>query len=131
MLRGISWFAPIYTGSNECVRCSRDKRTPKLYSTDNNMDPGPIPTQLQVNSQIIRISTFTLNMFTCLFQGLTQVEEMLISAVLHVTLPFTTWAVWLQRSYHQPIPVTAKNLLSAPPFTITYSLNVINSVRRP
>ena len=36
------------------------------------------------NSQIIRISTFTINMFTCLFQGLTQVAEMLISAVLPI-----------------------------------------------
>ena len=35
-------------GSTECVRCSRDKHTPKVYSTANNMHPGPIPTQLQV-----------------------------------------------------------------------------------
>ena len=40
----------LHPGSSECVRCGRDKRTPKLYSTGNNMDPGPIPTQLQVVS---------------------------------------------------------------------------------
>ncbi len=47
--------------SEECVRCSRDKRQPKLYSRENSMDPGPVPVKLQ---------------------GLTQVEEMLISAVM-------------------------------------------------
>ena len=32
--------------STECVRCSRDKHSPKLYSFSNNMDPGPIPPEL-------------------------------------------------------------------------------------
>ena len=41
-----------------CSRCSRDASEPKLYSKGNNMDPGPVPPALQ---------------------GLTQVEEMLIS----------------------------------------------------
>ena len=45
--------------SNECVRCTRDKK--KRFSRDNSMDPGAVPPQLQ---------------------GLTQVEEMLISAVM-------------------------------------------------
>ena len=45
--------------SNECARCLRDKK--KQYSRDNGMDPGPVPPELQ---------------------GLTQVEEMLISAVM-------------------------------------------------
>ncbi len=34
--------------STECLRCSRDKRTPKLYSSANNMDPGSVPPELQV-----------------------------------------------------------------------------------
>ncbi len=34
--------------STECLRCSRDKRTPKLYSLANNMDPGSVPSELQV-----------------------------------------------------------------------------------
>ncbi len=34
--------------STECLRCSRDKHTPKLYSIANNMDPGLVPPQLQV-----------------------------------------------------------------------------------
>ena len=36
--------------SMECSRCSRDTRIPKLYSPANNMDPGPVPPQLQVYS---------------------------------------------------------------------------------
>ena len=36
--------------SAECMRCSRDKHIPKLYSSMNNMDPGPVPQQLQVGS---------------------------------------------------------------------------------
>ena len=36
--------------STECVRCSHDKHSPKVYSATNNMDPGPIPPQLQVGS---------------------------------------------------------------------------------
>ena len=38
----------LHPGSTECVRCSRDRHTPKVYSTGNNMHPGPIPMQLQV-----------------------------------------------------------------------------------
>ena len=47
----------------ECTRCSRDKREPKLCSTGNGMDPGLVPLKLQ---------------------GLTQVEEMLISSVMPI-----------------------------------------------
>ena len=33
--------------SNECSRCARDAALPNLYSSDNNMDPGVVPSQLQ------------------------------------------------------------------------------------
>ena len=46
---------------SECSRWSRDKKSPKLHSVDNNMDPGDVPPELQ---------------------GLTQIEEMHISAVM-------------------------------------------------
>ena len=36
--------------STECVRCSHDKHSPKVYSAANSMDPGPKPPQLQVGS---------------------------------------------------------------------------------
>ena len=40
---------PPDSSDTECVRCSRDKRIPKLYSSMNNMDPGPVPPELQVS----------------------------------------------------------------------------------
>ena len=36
------------SNSTECARCSKDKHIPKLYSSANNMDPGTVPSQLQV-----------------------------------------------------------------------------------
>ena len=51
------------SGDSACSRCSRDKQEPKLYSAANNMDPGSVPPALQ---------------------GLTQVEEMLISPVMPI-----------------------------------------------
>ena len=43
-----------------CYRCKRDKKSPRKFSAENDMDPGIVPEQLR---------------------GLTQVEEMLISRV--------------------------------------------------
>ncbi|CAB4017850.1 Hypothetical predicted protein [Paramuricea clavata] len=43
-----------------CYRCKKDKKSPKKFSAENDMDPGIVPEQLS---------------------GLTQVEEMLISRV--------------------------------------------------
>ena len=42
----------------ECIRCKRDKEATKLFSRDNDMDPGTVPHQLQ---------------------NLTEIEEMLIA----------------------------------------------------
>ena len=36
-------------GVTECRRCNQDKHIPKLYSAANNMNPGTVPIQLQVN----------------------------------------------------------------------------------
>ena len=41
-----------------CQRCKKDNQCPKLFSSDNNMDPGSVPAELQ---------------------GLSQTEEMLIA----------------------------------------------------
>ena len=47
--------------SSECICCSKDQHIPKLFSSANNMDPGPIPPQLQVrDSYIVYIFTFVL-----------------------------------------------------------------------
>ena len=35
--------------TTECRRCNQDKWIPKLYSSANNMNPGPVPPQLQVS----------------------------------------------------------------------------------
>ena len=51
----------VSSSSGECSRCSRDKHQPKLYSHENYMNPGPMPAELQ---------------------DFTQVEELLISAVM-------------------------------------------------
>ena len=50
-----------HSKSNECLRCSRDKHIPKLYSSAN-MNPGPIPPQLQVSNigTCIHIGALTL-----------------------------------------------------------------------
>ena len=73
----------LHLGSAECLRCSRDKHIPKLYSSANNMDPGPIPSELQVGNNITVMSSYVTDMCSFL-QGLTQVEEMLISGVLPI-----------------------------------------------
>ena len=36
------------SNDTECVRFIRDKCIPKLYSSMNNMDPGPVPPELHV-----------------------------------------------------------------------------------
>ena len=38
----------LYSSSMECLQCSKYKHTPKLYSTANSIDPGSVPSQLQV-----------------------------------------------------------------------------------
>ena len=71
----------IVSGSVECVRCSKDHNTPKRFSVANNMDPGSVPSQLQVRFKII---VSKCSYYCCIIQNLTQVEEMLISAVMPV-----------------------------------------------
>ncbi|CAN0356062.1 unnamed protein product, partial [Ascophyllum nodosum] len=43
-----------------CKRCNGDKKNPKAFSADNDVDPGDVPQQLE---------------------GMTQVEQMLIAKV--------------------------------------------------
>jgi len=38
---------------NICSRCNNDKHVPKIYSADNNMDPGPVPMELTVSVTIV------------------------------------------------------------------------------
>ena len=51
-----------------CTRCKRDKGSPKKFSSENDMIPGPVPIALQ---------------------GLTEIEEMLIARVFPVMQVYT------------------------------------------
>ena len=44
----VTSFKQTQRGS-ECLRCALDNHNPKVYSTDNNMDPGPVPDVLTVS----------------------------------------------------------------------------------
>ena len=37
-----------------CQRCTRDTKSPKMYSAENDMDPGIVPAQLEWLTQIDR-----------------------------------------------------------------------------
>ncbi len=70
------------------------------------MVPGPVPPELY------RLVHTSINTYTCIgvlnsttfLQGLTQIEEMLISAVLPIMslYRFTSWAVRFQWACYQP-----------------------------
>ena len=39
----------ITPAGTECIRCNRDQQSPKAFSTENNMHPGPVPVELMVS----------------------------------------------------------------------------------
>ena len=50
-----------------CIRCHRDTHSPKAYSGENNMHPGPVPTEFEVGvacSRAARSSIHTTPPFT-------------------------------------------------------------------
>ena len=50
----IERFPSIYVDTTSiCKRCCNDKHVPKLYSADNNMDPGPVPPELTVSVDVM------------------------------------------------------------------------------
>ena len=70
-----------YTPSRcSCQRCKKVNKCPKLYSSDNNMDPGSVPAELQ---------------------RLSQTEEMLIARCCPImrTPMFSPWAHTSDDSY--------------------------------
>ena len=74
----------LHPGSSECVPCGRDKRTPKLYSTGNNMDPGQLKT-----------STFGLMYYNW--------SLLLSSAIYYVSCPSTLISGNVTVSTHTPL----------------------------
>ena len=70
-----------YTPSRcSCQRCKKVNQCPKLFSSDNNMDPGSVPAELQ---------------------GLSQTEEMLIARCCPIMRAptFSPWAHTSDDSY--------------------------------
>ena len=66
-----------YTPSRcSCQRCKKVNQCPKLFSSDNNMDPGSVPAELQ---------------------GLSQTEEMLIARCCPI-MRAPTFSPWAHRS---------------------------------
>ena len=53
-----------HSESNECLCCSRDNHIPKLYSSANNINPGPIPPQLQVSNTACTVKASVFWYFT-------------------------------------------------------------------
>ena len=46
----------LYPSITECMQGYRDKHIPKLYSSTNNMNPGPLPPQLKVSTCVCFIT---------------------------------------------------------------------------
>ena len=107
----------LYSSSTECIRCSRDKHVPQLYSAANNMDPGPVPSQLQVRKYIY-IFLYYFCQCTGINSGGRNVD--FSSSTHHVTLSASSWAVWLQQTCHQP--ASRRSLLVA--YLAQYSMTL-------
>ena len=67
----LCWYS-VYTAN-------RDKYSPKAYSLDNNMHPGPVPQELLVRFHNLNLPSVIL--ISAYLLGMTHVEEMLISVV--------------------------------------------------
>ena len=106
----------LHSQSTECQRCSRDKHAPKLLSSTNNMDPGPVPPQLQV-IHVCTMKSLLLHYLshTGFDSGRRDVD--FGSAASNVPLPSSSQAVWLQWTCHQPAP--RRCLLCSQPTTVT------------
>ena len=40
----------LHSSSTQCMHCHRDKHISQVYSAGNNMDPGPVPSELKVSN---------------------------------------------------------------------------------
>ena len=88
--------------SGECLSCSRDKHVPKLYSSENNMNPGPVPQQLQVNMLSSKYYSIMSMLFFYIAGFNTGGGNANISCFTNYDpLLSTTWTVWLQWTCHQ------------------------------
>jgi len=84
----------------ECLRCKRDKGNPKLYSQENDMDPGALPLELQC---------------------LTDIEEMLIARACPIMSVYCKHGG--QRGYRGQVlnlPQDIQGFLNRPPRNIAH-----------
>ena len=95
---------------SECLRCTRDKHSPKLYSSANNMKPGVVPPQLMVHfyTSAILLLYYGLSLYLrssalCHLGSNTSRRAACLSCdANHVHLPAITRSVLIQRTCHQP-----------------------------
>ena len=95
---------------SECLRCTRDTHSPKLYPSANNMNPGVVPPQLLVRfyTSAILLLYYGLSLYLrssalCHLGSNTSRSDACLSCdANHVHLPATTRSVWIQRTCHQP-----------------------------
>ena len=99
--------------STECSRCSRDTQIPKLYTSVNNMDPGPVLPQLQVTDIFMCITYTHLNtdlshLMTCASFGIHFIgshpsggDAGVCGDAYYIHLPITTCSVRVHRPRHQ------------------------------
>ena len=80
--------------SSECRRCARDLSSLSLYSADNNMDPGAVPSQLQVLLIAYHIIYYIICIGTITGRGNA-------SPTCHVNLPSPSWSIWVQWTHPQ------------------------------
>ena len=95
---------------SECLRCTRDKHSPKLCSSANKMNPGVVPPQLMVCFYISATLCCTM-VFLCILRSsalchlgsnTSRRDACLACDANYVHLPAATRSVWIQRTCHQP-----------------------------
>ena len=72
--------------STECVRCRRDKHITKVYSTANNMNPGPVPPELMVceKNTNIMCEAFIMHATVCR-NSYPYTTVFIVSGIVHTT----------------------------------------------
>ena len=107
--------------TTECMRCCRDKHTPKVYSSANNTDPGPLdlPPQLQVSFNTISVHAHEgySSQFVCLLVVLTARNDGLINSFNPIQL--SAWCANVDMQYcvsrHKVIKYCAKYATKSEP----------------
>ena len=117
--------------SAECLHCSRDLCTLKLYTCANNMDPGKLPPQLQVSNILFncrKMCIVILLQFN-LYRLWLRLKRWFISAVLPVSATSRVFS-WL----HVPTGLWRRGILQLCPVLChqsTWSQAVLKQQSQP